>query len=32
MTMVLAPDRRAQAPKKEAPKPDEDGSVDIQPE
>jgi translation initiation factor IF-3 len=32
MTMVLAPDRRAQAPKKEAPKPDEDGSADTQPE
>jgi translation initiation factor IF-3 len=33
MTMVLAPDRRAQAPKKDAPKPDdEDGSADTQPE
>jgi translation initiation factor IF-3 len=32
MTMVLAPDRRAQAPKKEAPKPDENGSADTQPE
>jgi len=32
MTMVLAPDRRAQAPKKEAPKPDENGSADSQPE
>jgi translation initiation factor IF-3 len=32
MTMVLAPDRRAQAPKKEAPKPDENGSDDTQPE
>jgi translation initiation factor IF-3 len=32
MTMVLAPDRRAQAPKKDAPKPDENGSADTQPE
>jgi translation initiation factor IF-3 len=32
MTMVLAPDRRAQAPKKEAPKPDGNGSADTQPE